>query len=219
MEVEVERVTHRYRSRTEAAIAPIDHVFRPGTLTLITGPSGSGKSTLLSILALLLSPSAGSVRWDGTDMRAATDAARARVRAAHVGFVFQDALLDLARTARANVLEAAWLAGMAPGDAEREATALMQRFGVLDHAEHRPGEVSGGQAQRIALCRALVKRPSVIFADEPTGNLDPESAAVVRDALLEQARAGATIVMATHDIAFADAAERSGSAARLRLGS
>ncbi|MGC4175791.1 ABC transporter ATP-binding protein [Demequina sp.] len=203
---------HRYKGAPEPVFAGLEQSFEPGTLTAVTGPSGCGKSTLLYVLALMLAPSAGSVRWDGVDVHALADADRARLRAGHVGFVFQDAVLDLSRTAEDNVLEAAWFAGIDPDEARSSARELMERFGVGDRADHRPGEVSGGQAQRIALCRALVKAPSIVFADEPSGNLDAVSADVVWDALAEAAASGATVIVATHDDARAATA-----GARLRL--
>jgi lipoprotein-releasing system ATP-binding protein len=204
--ITVERLQHRYEPSAPAAIARLEHSFEPGTLTMITGPSGSGKSTLLAILALLLTPSEGRLSWQGRDMLRLDDAERTTLRARHAGFVFQDALLDLSRTARDNVLEAAALSGLDMRTARRDATILLERFGVADLADRLPGKTSGGQAQRIALCRALIKRPSVVFADEPTGNLDPVSAATVWQALSTAANEGATVIVATHDIVRARAA-------------
>lgn len=125
------------------------------------------------------------------------DGERSALRSEYLGFVFQDALLDLSRTALDNVLEAQWLAGQ-PRD-EQAALDLLERFGVRHRAGHRPAEISGGQAQRIALCRALVKRPALILADEPTGNLDTASALTVWEALARAAGQGATVIVATHD--------------------
>jgi len=199
---------HRYSSDANAIFRGLTHKFEAGTLTAVTGPSGCGKSTLLYVIALMLAPSSGSVTWDGVDVHGLADADRARLRARHVGFVFQDAVLDLSRTAEDNVLEAAWFAGLDLNTARVTARELMERFGVADRADHRPGEVSGGQAQRIALCRALVREPSIVFADEPSGNLDAASAEVVWDALAEAATNGATVIVATHDEARATTAEK-----------
>lgn len=199
MVIDVEALEHRYPRAREFTIRPLSHRFDEASLTVVTGPSGSGKSTLMYILALMLTPTVGRVRWDGVDVHALPDPDRAALRARHVGFVFQDALLDPSQTALDNVLEAAWLAGMPTRTARERAASLMERFGVAERAAYRPGEVSGGQAQRIALCRALVKSPSIVFADEPTGNLDRESADVVWAALWDVAREGATVVVATHD--------------------
>lgn len=201
MRIEIDCLEHHYRSGAPPVINGLTHIFEPGTLTVVTGPSsGSGKSTLLYILALMLTPGGGSIRWDGVDVQALPDAERSRLRARHVGFVFQDAVLDLSRTTLDNVLEAAWLAGMPRTPATANAHALMERFGVSERATHRPGEVSGGQAQRVALCRALVKDPGIVFADEPTGNLDSDSAHIVWTALGDAAAAGATVIVATHDV-------------------
>lgn len=208
MLIEARGVCHRYRVGGDQVIAPLDHAFAPGTLTAVTGPSGSGKSTLLSVLALLLTPSGGEVRWDGRPVAALPDRERSRLRAHHVGFVFQDALLDLSQTALENVLEAAWLAGMPADEGRRAASDLMERFGVAARASHRPGEISGGQAQRIALCRALLTQPSVLLADEPTGNLDPASSGVVVDALRQHASRGAAVVLVTHSPELAAACDR-----------
>ena len=199
MRLTVEGLEHRYRAAEHPTIRPLDHTFDPGSLTAVTGPSGSGKSTLLYILALMLTPTAGRIAWDGLDVQQLPDADRSRLRAQHVGFVFQDAVLDLSQTALDNVLEAARIAGLDERPARARALGLMERFGVAERAHHRPGQVSGGQAQRIALCRALVTDPAVVFADEPTGNLDAESAEVVWAALAGAAADGATVIVATHD--------------------
>jgi ABC-type lipoprotein export system ATPase subunit len=151
----------------------------------------------------MLTPTAGSVRWRGEPVTTWRDADRSRLRATDIGFVFQDAMLDPSRTALGNVAEAGTIAGMSAADVTTGALELMRRFGLAGREHHRPGDVSGGQAQRIALCRALIKRPSVILADEPSGNLDSDSADIVWDALHVAAAAGTTVVVATHDRARA----------------
>lgn len=197
--LEVRDLELRYRGGAKPVIRGLTHVFAPGALTCVTGPSGSGKSTLMYVLGLMLTPSAGEVVWDGCLVSTLPDSERAALRAESVGFVFQDALLDPSRTALDNVLEAAWLAGLPSLQGRQRALELLGRFGVGHRAGHYPGEISGGQAQRIALCRALVKEPRLILADEPTGNLDEASAQVVWEALAGAARAGSTVVVATHD--------------------
>lgn len=199
MLIEVEGLTHRYAGQSDPAVRPLTYRFTPGSVTAITGVSGSGKSTLLYVLALLLTPTGGRMSWDGHDVHTLVDAERSRLRALHVGFVFQDAMLDLSQTAEENVLEAAWIAGVPRALARERAAELMERFAVTQTARFRPGQVSGGQAQRVALCRALVTSPSVVFADEPTGNLDEGSADIVWSALEDVAHEGATVVVATHD--------------------
>ncbi len=176
-----------------------DHAFQPSSMTAITGPSGCGKSTLLYLLGLLLPPTAGRILWQGVDMSAGSDAEQSEVRGLGIGFVFQDALLDPSRSILANVTEGALYARLEPSAARAYALELLGRFGVDRRAMHRPGEISGGQAQRVALCRALVKRPHLILADEPSGNLDEASANVVWSALDRAARDGVTVVVATHD--------------------
>lgn len=202
--LEARDLTFAYRRGAPPVIDGLTHAFAPGALTTVTGPSGSGKSTLLYVLALMLRPTSGQVRWDNDDASALPDATRARLRAGQAGFVFQDAVLDPARTILDNVREAALFAGMPDDDARERALELCDRFGVGHRVDHRPGEISGGQAQRVALCRALLTRPRVVFGDEPTGNLDGASARIVWDALRAHARAGATVVVATHDERLAD---------------
>lgn len=177
----------------------LTHEFPAGTVTAIIGRSGSGKSTLLYSLALMLTPSHGDVLWGGRSTARASDSDRSLLRAELSGFVFQDALLDLGQSVLDNVLEAAWIGGRFDAGVKDFALELLERFGVDEHAYKRPGQVSGGQAQRIALCRALVRRPAVLFADEPTGNLDADTASTVWTALTETATDGATVIVATHD--------------------
>lgn len=182
------------------------HVPR-GSLTALTGRSGSGKSTALYVLALMLRPSSGAITWDGRALASARDRERAAWRAATSGFVFQDAMLDPSRTVLDNVLEGALFSGSPRRRDRRTALALLEEFGVSHRYTHRPGEISGGQAQRVALCRALIGRPQVIFADEPTGNLDDDTAQVVWQALRSRADDGAAVVVATHDRTLARTAD------------
>ena len=191
-------------SRTGAPVIQDLSIDLPtGAVTTLTGASGTGKSTLLYLLALMVRPTAGAVVWDGVPASALSDGQRARLRATDVGFVFQDALLDPSRSVLANVCDSALFAGMPRRAAAARARELMGRFGVEHREDHRPGEISGGQAQRVAVCRALLTDPRVIFADEPTGNLDEESAEVVWQALVGHAATGATVVVSTHDRALA----------------
>jgi ABC-type lipoprotein export system ATPase subunit len=185
--------------RSGPIIHNCDVVFQRGAVTAVTGPSGRGKSTLLYLAGLLLKPRAGSVRIADTETTTLSDWERSWLRAHHMGFVFQDAALDLSRTVLDNVLETSVYTGLPRRLARRRAYDLLERFGVSLRVEHRPGQVSGGQAQRVALCRALLNEPPVIIADEPTGNLDSESAAVVLDTFHELSVRGATVIVATHD--------------------
>lgn len=173
-------------------------VFRAGSVTALTGPSGRGKSTLLYLLGLMLQPSAGDVLVDGVAVSGLRDAAKARLRAGRFGFVFQDAALDQTRTVLDNVTETALYRGQPRDAAAERARVLLDRFGVDVPPHRKPGQVSGGQAQRIALCRALLSEPAVLLADEPTGNLDPATTEVVVEALRDHAAAGAAVIIVTH---------------------
>lgn len=182
--------------------------FAAGSTTALTGPSGRGKSTLLYLLGLMLRPSSGEILVDGAPASGGRDAARAHLRARRFGFVFQDAALDGTRTVLANVTETALYRGQPRRSLEREARSLLDRFGVDVSPDRKPGQVSGGQAQRIALCRALLGNPGIVLADEPTGNLDPSTSRIVVDALRDHAAAGAVVVIVTHSPEVAGACDR-----------
>lgn len=173
--------------------------FPAGAVSVITGASGSGKSTLLYLAALLLTPQRGDVLWGRKPTAALRDGERTALRANHAGFIFQDAMLDPAKTVLENVIEPAAFHGLDGSAARGRAQGLLESLGVVHRADHRPGEISGGQAQRVAMCRALLTEPKVVFADEPTGNLDDDAATVVLDALVDLASGGACVVIATHD--------------------
>jgi ABC-type lipoprotein export system ATPase subunit len=180
-------------------VSAIDVALEPGCVTTLSGPSGAGKSTLLYALALLLRPTSGEVLWDGRPVGRVPDGVRSQLRASRSGFVFQDAMLDPTRSVLDNVLEPSLYAGVPRREARRRALDLLDELGVAHRARHRPGEVSGGQAQRVALCRSLVTSPRVLFCDEPTGNLDAGATEIVWSVLEEYARGGSTVVVATHD--------------------
>jgi len=182
--------------------------FGAGEVVAVTGPSGRGKSTLLYLLGLMLKPGAGEVVIGGEDVAHLRDAKRAELRARTFGFVFQDAALDSTRTVLDNVIETALYRGEPRADSMRRARELMEQFGVDLRASAKPGQVSGGQAQRIALCRALLNDPRILLADEPTGNLDPASSDIVVDAFHAQAASGAAVVIVTHDPALVARCDR-----------
>lgn len=196
----VQGLRFSYPKGGEELFNGLTHDFSLGRVTAVTGESGSGKSTLLYVLGLLLTPASGQVWIAGQDTTGAPDAERSAIRASRIGFVFQDAELDPSRRVLDSVLEPAMYAGHSRADKRARALELLGRFGVAHRATHRPGQVSGGQAQRVAVCRALLLDPSIVLADEPTGNLDRDNAELVLGALQTAARDHqATVVIATHD--------------------
>lgn len=197
--LEVKDLTFRYRRDTPELFDHLTHAFAPGAVTALTGASGRGKSTLLYVLGLMLTPGGGKVLLDGRDVGATSDAQRSHLRATRLGFVFQDSQLDPARTIWECVSEPGLYAGGPQVYWRERGLALLDQFGLGEHARSRPTQISGGQAQRVAVCRALLVDPRVVFADEPTGNLDRANAEGVLDALSSTARDGRTVVIATHD--------------------
>ena len=178
-----------------------------GQFAAVMGPSGSGKSTLMHMLAGLDRPTEGVVEIGGHDITAMGDKELTLLRRKHIGFVFQAYNLVPTLTAEENILLPLAIAGRKPEGSWVE--AVIERVGLDDRRDHRPAELSGGQQQRVAVARALVSEPTVLFADEPTGNLDSRSGAEVLDLLRESVREyGQTIVMVTHDPRAAAAADR-----------
>jgi len=176
----------------------IEFAVGAGEAVAIVGASGSGKSTLLAILAGLDTPSAGTVRLDGTDLFALDEDQRAELRGRTVGFVFQSFQLLPALTALENVMLPLELAGRA--DAEPQAREMLARVALSERLGHYPKHLSGGEQQRVALARAFVVRPKLLLADEPTGSLDTESGDGVIELMFELNRSfGTTLVMVTHD--------------------
>lgn len=204
----VSELRFRYSSKSEYVINGLNWEFEPGSITAVTGPSGFGKSTLLYLMGLMITPTEGAIYWDGVDVSDAPDSQRSRTRARDVGFVFQDAALDATRSVVQNIAEAGLYAGMSRRHIRKKAEELMTRFSVDLRSSHKPGAISGGQAQRVALCRALIKRPRLILADEPTGNLDEEASEIVWRALWDSTRQDSTtVVIATHDSGLVSRAE------------
>ena len=186
----------------------IDLEVAPESFVAVVGPSGSGKTTLLGLLAGLDEPTAGSVLLDGQDLFALTEDQRAGFRAERVGFVFQTFHLLPTLTALENVLVPLELRGGARGLSDR-AAGLLEHVGLGDRLDHYPAQLSGGEQQRVALARAFANRPRILFADEPTGNLDQETGATIVSMLEELNReARTTLVLVTHDLALAERAHR-----------
>jgi putative ABC transport system ATP-binding protein len=181
------------------ALDDVSLTVAPGEALAVLGPSGSGKSTLLNLLAGLDRPTSGTVTVAGTRVDTLGEAASARFRRAHVGLVFQffNLLDDL--TVLDNVLLPAQLAGARGGAARGRATELLDTLGIARHADAYPGRLSGGEKQRVAVARALVNRPALLLADEPTGALDSAAGADVRRLLADLHATGQTIVLVTHD--------------------
>jgi putative ABC transport system ATP-binding protein len=178
-----------------------------GQFTAIMGPSGSGKSTLMHLLAGLDTPDSGSVHVGGEDITRMSDRELTKLRRRHIGFVFQSFNLLPTLTAEENIVLPLVIAGRKPEAAAVD--ALLDRMGLLERRDHRPRELSGGQQQRVAVARALIGRPTVLFADEPTGNLDSRAGAEVLQLLREAAdRDGQTTIMVTHDARAAAIADR-----------
>jgi putative ABC transport system ATP-binding protein len=202
-------LTKRYGEGDVAvdALRGVDVTFAPGSFTAIMGPSGSGKSTLMHILAGLDQPTGGSVEIAGTRLETLGDHELTLLRRSRVGFIFQSYNLLPVLTAEENILLPVRIAGERADPAWLE--TLIETVGLGDRRHHRPSELSGGQQQRVAVARALITRPAVVFADEPTGNLDSASSRDVLD-LLRRAvdEFGQTIVMVTHDATAAAIADR-----------
>lgn len=182
-------------------------LFERGAMTALTGPSGRGKSTLLYLLGLMLQPRGGEILVDGQPTRLMRDGERASLRAHQFGFVFQDAALDASRTVIDNVVETALYRGQSRIQSLNSARVLLEKFGVDLPSGRKPGQVSGGQAQRIALCRALLSDPPILLADEPTGNLDSQTTALVVAAMRDHAHNGGTVIIVTHSSSVADACD------------
>jgi putative ABC transport system ATP-binding protein len=205
MRVRLDSVVKSFGDRDGKRAAVLDGVsldVPAGGAVVLSGPSGSGKSTLLNVVAGLHTPDAGTVLVGDTRIDALSETGRDRFRARHVGYVFQTFNLLSPMSCVENVVVPAGLAGVGrPGDEER-ARRILSELDLGGHLDKRPFELSVGQRQRVAVARALFRRPAVLLADEPTASLDRASAEVVAAALLELHRAGTTLLLATHDPAL-----------------
>jgi putative ABC transport system ATP-binding protein len=189
------------------ALSEFSHTFQPGQITAVMGPSGSGKSTLLNVLAGLDVPSSGSVFLADKNVSQLPERERAAMRLSNFGFVFQSFNLVAVMSALQNVAFPLGLAGVTKAEREDKAKELLERFGLGHRLHSLPHKLSGGERQRVALARALVNNPDVIFADEPTGNLDSKSGQLVLEALRDVATEGRTVILVTHDMSLASMAD------------
>jgi len=205
--LELRGVAKRYPGGVEA-LRGVDLRIQAGELVAIVGPSGSGKTTLLQIMGTLDRPSEGLVHVDGRDTAAATDDELSALRAQRIGFVFQQFYLLDGLSAVDNVAGGLLYNGI-PADERRErAREALERVGLGHRLDHRPNQLSGGEKQRTSIARAIVGRPSIVFADEPTGALDTHTGHGIIELLRELNRDGATLMIITHDRALADALPR-----------
>jgi ABC-type lipoprotein export system ATPase subunit len=179
-------------------LAGADLAVRRGELVVIEGPSGSGKSTLLNVLGLLEDADAGEIRFGERNVSALGRSAKSRERGRWLGFVFQSFLLLPALTALDNVLLAARYTGGVDAERRRRAMGLLERFGIAERRDHHPAQLSGGEQQRVAFCRAVLNDPPLLLADEPTGNLDDANGAAISTALQDRARSGGAVIVVSH---------------------
>ncbi len=200
--------TYRTAAQEVHALRGIDLDVHAGELVMVMGPSGNGKTTLLNCLSGLDDIDAGTVTVDGQDLFAMSDADRTRHRAQRMGFVFQAFNLIPVLSAAENVELPLLITGVAPRLARKRASDMLARVGLTGRGEHRPGELSGGEQQRVTVARALVAEPALVWADEPTGALDSQTAGEIVALLHEVHAAGQTLVVVTHDEALGRSGQR-----------
>lgn len=194
---------YRRGPQTVRAVDEVSFGFQRGEFLAIVGASGSGKSTVLNLLAGLDTPTSGRIEVDGVVLGSLSRRALAAYRAHRVGMVFQSFNLITHYSALENVETALFFNGVTRPQRRRRALEILERLGLADRVHHRPGDLSGGEQQRVAMARALVKKPDILFADEPTGNLDHDNTGQMAELLTALNRDGLTIVMVTHNLDMA----------------
>lgn len=209
------RKTYHVGDQVVHALDGLDLDIHANEYVALMGPSGSGKSTLMNMLGCLDSPTSGSYVLNGQDVSRLEDDALADIRNREIGFVFQTFNLLPRYTAQENVALPMIYAGIGKADRMKRAEEVLAQVGLADRMDHRPNELSGGQRQRVAVARALVMRPSIILADEPTGNLDTATSLEVMELFADIQKAGNTVILVTHEEDIAACAERT---VRLRDG-
>jgi lipoprotein-releasing system ATP-binding protein len=205
----IEKGYNRGQPNEVRVLQGIDLTVARGEVVALVAPSGAGKSTLLHIAGLLDTPDSGTVEIGGTDMTGQGDRRRTRMRRADVGFIYQFHHLLPEFTAQENVVLPQLANGVARSEAEARATELLTRVGIAARAQHRPAALSGGEQQRVAFCRSLANAPRLLLADEPTGNLDPETSDTVFATLMDLVRGtGLSALIATHNLELAARMDR-----------
>ena len=209
-QIELENITRTFQlgETTVQALASVSVSIEAGEYVAIMGPSGSGKSTMLNLLGLLDRPDRGHYRLEGRDVTTLSSDELAAVRRQRIGFVFQSFHLVPRLTAAENVALPLVLAGMPPEARQRRVNDALDKVGLLQRAGHRPDELSGGQRQRIAIARAVIMRPAMLLADEPTGNLDRHTGKEVTELLEALNATGTTLIVVTHDPGMGHRARR-----------
>lgn len=202
------RKTYRVGDQVVHALDGLDLDIHANEYVALMGPSGSGKSTLMNMLGCLDSPTSGSYVLNGQDVSRLEDDALADIRNREIGFVFQTFNLLPRYTAQENVALPMIYAGVGKADRMKRAEEVLAQVGLADRMDHRPNELSGGQRQRVAVARALVMRPSIILADEPTGNLDTATSLEVMELFADIQKAGNTVILVTHEEDIAACADR-----------
>ena len=207
--LKVTNVTQTYKSGNKSltVLDSINFTIEKGSITAIVGPSGSGKTTLLGLCAGLDRASSGEIELAGTAMSKLSEDQRAKLRSEHVGFVFQSFQLIPTLTALENVLVPIEIKGIKNG--ANQAKTLLERVGLGDRTHHYPTQLSGGEQQRVAIARAFINQPKILFADEPTGNLDNATGSSIEDLIFSlNEDIGTTLVLVTHDLELAKRADR-----------